>query len=314
MLQRPFLTPVVVAFWCVTSGWLAIAKILPAWQPGAPPGHQAIYATGSRLMPVAWTVTCRDQPIGWALTRLSRIERDGIQVDSRLHFDRLPWDDVLPRWATLLVRPLSDEPFASFDARGRLIIDSRGALDSFSSVVDLPGTDQRLVLDGTVHDGTVAIRVSAGEMRYDVTRHLPADVIIGDELSPQATLPDLTEGRRWTVPVYSPVRAGRSPLEILHAEVGPEEAFYWEDRFVPAHVVSYREDPTSDREPRWRLWVDRSGRVLRQEAALLGARVAFVRRSDDDAVRLAEAEAEADRDTPAAGMATRDIQPEAATP
>jgi hypothetical protein len=311
MAQRPFFTPVVVAFWCVTTGWLAIAKILPAWQPGAPPGHQALYATGSRLMPVAWTITCGDKPVGWALTRPTRIEGKGIQVDSRLHFDRLPWDELLPSWATLLVRQLSNDPFAAFDARGRLIIDARGTLESFSSAVDLPGTDQPVVLNGTVQDGTVTIQVAAGEMRYDVTRHLPTDVMIGDELSPQATLPNLTEGRRWTMPVYSPVRTGRSPLEILHAEVGREETFYWNDQLVPAHVVSYREDPTSDREPRWRLWVDRSGRVLRQEAALLGARVAFVRRSDDDAARLAKAEAkadrlaeaEADRKTPAAGQA-----------
>lgn len=293
MLERPFFTPVVVALWCVTTGWLTIAKILPAWQPGAPPGHQALYASGSRLVPVAWTVTCADEPVGWALTRLDRIENEGIQVDSRLHFDRLPWDKMLPDWATLLVRRLADEPFVSLDARGRLVIDEQGTLKAFSSVVSIPGNEQPLVLNGTVDDGTVAIQVAAGEMRYDVTRHLPTDVMIGDELSPQATLPNLSEGRRWTVPVYSPIRAGRSPLEILHAEVGREEPFYWNDQLVPVHVVSYREDPTSDREPRCRLWVDRSGRVLRQEAALLGTRVAFVRRSDDDAARLAEAEARA---------------------
>jgi hypothetical protein len=290
MLQRPFFTPVVVAFWCVTTGWLMIAKILPAWQPGAPPGHQALYASGSRLVPVAWTVTCEDQPVGWALTRLTRTDDQGVLVDSRVHFDRLPWDEMLPSWATLLVRRLADDRIASFDARGRLTIDDRGVLKSFSSLVNLPGTDQPLVLNGTVDDGTVTIHVAAGEMRYDVTKHLPNDVMIGDELSPQATLPNLSEGRRWTVPVYSPIRTGRSPLEILHAEVGAEETLYWDDQLVPVHVVSYREDPTSDREPRCRLWVDRAGRVLRQEAALLGARVAFVRRTDAEAARLAEAE------------------------
>lgn len=313
MLQRPFFTPIVLAFWGVTAGWLVIAKILPAWQPGAPPGHQALYASGSLLLPVAWTVTCEDEPIGWALTRLTRIEQEGILVHSRLHFDRLPWDEMLPSWATLLVRRLADDRLAAFDARGRLAIDERGTLKSFSSVVSLPGTDQPLVLTGVVDDGTVTIHVTAGDMHYDVTRHLPSDVMIGDELSPQATLPNLTEGRRWTVPVYSPIRTGRSPLEILHAEVGREETFYWDDQLVPVHVVAYREDPTSDREPRCRLWVDRSGRVLRQEAALLGTRVAFVRRPDDEAARLAEAEGRTEG--PAAGddspMATH---PEASPP
>lgn len=290
MLQRPVLTPVVVAFWCLTTGWLAMAKIVPAWQPGPPPGHQALYASGSRLLPVAWTVTCDDEPLGWALTRMTRTAKQGVFVDSRLHFDRLPWGKMLPDWATIVVRRLTHERLAGLDARGRIAIDHQGRLESFSSLVTLPGTDEPLILSGMVDDGAVTIHVAAGDLRYDVTRHLPADVMIGDELSPQATLPGLTEGRRWTVPVYSPLRTSASPLEILHAEVTGEETIYWDDRIIPARIVVYRDDPTSDREPRCRLWVDRSGRVIRQEAAMLGARIAFVRRPDDEAARMAAAE------------------------
>jgi hypothetical protein len=288
MLQRPIFTPIVIAFWCVTTGWLTISKILPAWYSGTPPGHQALYASGSRLVPVAWTVACNDEPIGWALTQTTRSANRGIFVDSHLHFDRLPWDEMLPGWATLLMQRLAPAgESAAFDARGRLAIDDRGQLSSFSSVVNLPGTNQPLVLTGTVDAGSVTVNVAAGELRYEATRHLPSTMMIGDELSPQATLPGLHEGRRWTVPVYSPLRAGHAPLEILHAEVGGEETIYWEGSLVQAHVVAYRDDPTSDREPRCRLWVDRSGRVLRQETALLGAEVVFVRRSDEEAARMA---------------------------
>ncbi len=291
MGERPFLTPVVIGFWCVSMGWLVVAKILPAWQPGMPPGQQALYASGSRLMPVAWTVSCNDEPIGWALTRTTRSDGRGIFVDSHLHFDQLPWDDMLPGWATLLVKKLVvEETGSGFDARGRLAIDEEKGLQSFSSVVNLPGTDTPLVLTGTVDDGSVTILLVAGEMRYETTRHLPSTMMIGDELSPQATLQGVSEGRRWTLPVYSPLRAGRSPLEILHAEVGGEETIYWDDHLVQVHVVSYRDDPSSDREPRCRLWVDSSGRVLRQEAALLGAQLAFVRRSDEEAARMVAAE------------------------
>jgi hypothetical protein len=309
MLQRPIFTPVVIGFWCVTTGWLMAAKILPAWQSGSPPGQQALYASGSRLVPVAWTVSCADEPIGWALTQTTRSATRGIVVDSHLHFDRLPWNEMLPGWATLLMQRLvpNGEPLA-LDARGRLAIDERGDLRSFSSVLNLPGADQPLVLTGTVDAGSVTIKVAAGDLRYEVTRHLPSTMMIGDELSPQATLPGLHEGRRWTVPVYSPLRPGRAPLEILHAEVGSEETIYWEGSLVQTHVVAYREDPTSDREPRCRLWVDRTGRVLRQEAALLGAEVVFVRRSDAEAARMAAvAEAAApvfvpdDRERPTAG-------------
>jgi len=295
MLERPIFTPVVIGFWCVTTVWLTAAKILPAWQPGSPPGQQALYASGSKLAPVAWTVSCNDEPIGWALTQTSRSANRGVFVDSHLHFDRLPWDEMLPGWATLLMQRLVPTgESAAFDARGRLAIDESGNLRSFSSVVNLPGANQPLVLTGTVDDGSVTINVAAGELRYEATRHLPTTMMIGDELSPQATLPGLHEGRRWTVPTYSPLRAGRSPLEILHAEVGSEETVYWEGSLVHANVVAYRDDPTSDREPRCRLWVDRTGRVLRQEAGLLGAEVVFVRRSDEEAARMADAEDAAD--------------------
>lgn len=291
MLQRPIFTPVVIGFWCITTGWLTAAKILPAWQSGSPPGQQALYASGSRLVPVAWTVFCNEEPIGWALTQTSRSGNRGIVVDSHLHFDRLPWNEMLPGWASVLMHRLTPNgDGAVFDARGRLTIDDRGQLSSFSSVVNLPGADRPVVLTGSVDAGAVTINVVAGELRYETTRHLPTDLMIGDELSPQATLPDLHEGRRWTVPVYSPLRAGRSPLEILHAEVGGEEVVYWEGSLVQAHVVAYRVDPTSEGEPRCRLWVDRTGRVLRQEAALLGADVAFVRRADEEAARMAAGE------------------------
>jgi len=39
MLSRPLFAPFVIAFWCLTSGWLFVAKILPALQPGSPPGY-----------------------------------------------------------------------------------------------------------------------------------------------------------------------------------------------------------------------------------------------------------------------------------
>jgi hypothetical protein len=306
MFQRPFFTPVVVGFWLLTTGWLFAAKILPAWTPGSPPGYQAVYASGNRLLPVAWTVQCNDRPIGWALTRTSRSPRQGLVVDSRLHFDRVPWHEMLPGWAaTLAQRILPERATEAFDARGRLAIDDQGLLRSFSSVVTLPGGRDPLVLTGTVDQGRVSVILVAGEVRYETTRHLPTTVMIGDELSPQATLPGLYEGRRWTVPVYSPLRPGQSPLEILHAEVGGEETVFWEDSLVRAHVVAYREDPSSNREPRCRLWVDRSGRVLRQEAALLGATVAFIRRPDAEAARLAAAEEADDR----AGLPDREEPP-----
>lgn len=288
MLQRPLLTPIVIGCWLLTSGWLVIAKIVPSLQPGSPPGQQALYAAGNRLVPVAWTVSWDDAPVGWAVALTHRSGGGELTVESQLHFDRLPLDDMLPVWAGLLVRrAVREAHVTSLDARGRIRIDPSGRLRAFSSRVNLPGAIDQVRLDGTVNDGAVVITIAAGGMKYETTRHLPSDIMIGDELSPQATLPGLHEGRRWAVPMYSPLRPGQSPIEILHAEVGSEETLFWDNQLVRVHVVSYREDPSSDREPRCRLWVDLAGRVLRQEAAMLGAVMAFVRRTDDVAARLA---------------------------
>ena len=296
MLHRPWFTPIVVVFWCVTSGWLLVEKILPSLAPGSPPGYQAIYTSDSGLIPVAWTVHWNDQPLGWAIAESQRTPLGGLVVDSRMHFDRLPLDEILPAWTSLLVRKaLPQGGGLTFDARGRLAIDPAGDLRSFMSIVDVPGSTEQVLLKGTVDEGTVRVQVQAGEIRYETTRHLPDQMMLGDELSPQATMPGLFEGRRWTVPIYSPLRAGGSPIEILHAEVGPEETIYWEGRLVRVHPVAYREDPASRREPRSRLWADRTGRVLRQEALLLGAKLAFVRRSDEAAARLAATLAEEGR-------------------
>ena len=291
MLQRPLLTPAVILFWIATTSWLVVTKILPSLNPGLPPGHQALYASGSRMIPVAWTVLWNERPIGWALSKAHRTESRGLDVESRLHFERLPLNEMLPGWAGVFLRRLvQDHGPAAFDARGRLAIDPDGKLRSFSSHVAFPGSQEDVSLQGTVDEGEVSVTVKAGGLQYDTVKHLPDHVMIGDELSPQATMPGLYEGRRWTVPVYSPLRPGASPIEILHADVGAMTTLFWEDELERVHVVSYREDPTSNREPRCRLWVDLEGRVLKQEAALFGATMTFLRRTDDAAAWLSDAD------------------------
>jgi hypothetical protein len=169
-----------------------------------------------------------------------------------------------------------------------LAISPTGQLQSFRSTVDLPGRADKVFLDGTIDDGHVQVVIRARGMRYETSRYLPSQVMIGDELSPQATLPGLFEGRRWTVPVYNPLRTGKSALDVLHAEVMGEETMFWDDHLVRVNLVCYRDDPSSHHPPRTRLWVDRSGRVLKQESAMLGAQLTFLRRSDEAAETLSE--------------------------
>lgn len=285
MLFRPWLIPFVVIFWCVTSGWLLVEKILPSLAPTAAPGHQAFYAVEGR--PVAWTVLWNDQPLGWALSQTHREEDGGMEVESMLHFDRLPMNDVLPAWTKLLLRTsFGPQELLAFDARGHLSIDAAGSLRSFRSAIDLPASGDQIVLSGTIDNGDVTVLVSTRDMHYSTSRHLPSNIALGDELSPQATLPGLFPNRRWTVPIYSPLRPGQSPIEILHAHVAAEESMFWDDALLRVHVVHYRDDPASHHEPRSRLWVDRGGKVLKQESIVLGSKLVFVRRTDEAAERL----------------------------
>ena len=318
MAIRPWFAPFIVGFWCLTTGWLVISKILPSLAPGSPPGYQALYASGSKPIPVAWTVLWDDQPLGWAMS-LARVADDGgMTVESRMRLDRIPLDEVLPDWTRTLVRRLleaamdgGNPPADSFpggtspshdaprdartatsgalglEARGFLSINSSGQLESFNSTVHLPDVGDTVFLDGTVDDGHVAITVRARGLRFETRRHLPNLIVLGDELSPQATLPGLEPGKRWTVPTYSPLRIGSSPLELLHAHVVGEESLFWEDHLVRVVTVEYRDDPTAHHRPRSRLWVDRDGRVLRQESQFFGSTLAFLRRSDDAAAALA---------------------------
>lgn len=287
-MQRPWLAAFIIVFWFATTSWLVVAKILPSLMPGSPPGYQALYASNNRLIPVAWTVLWKDQPLGWAISQSTRADDASLSVSSLLHFDRLPIDEILPAWTKPLMRGVLDHATEfAFDARGQLSIDAQGQLRKFQSTVDLPGTRDKVFLDGTVEDGHVQVLIRARDMRYETSRYLPSHVMIGDELSPQATMPGLYEGRRWTVPVYSPLRASKSAIEVLHAEVSGEETMFWEDHLVRVNLVTYRDDPSGHHEPRTRLWVDRSGRVLKQESGLLGAKLTFLRRSDEGAENLA---------------------------
>jgi hypothetical protein len=305
MLQRPWLIPPIVAFWAVTMGWLVTAKILPSLQGGSPPGYQALFASGNRLVPVAWTVLCNDGPVGWAISRAERLPDRGLVVESRVHFDGLPLDAMLPSSLRGLTRGMvAGRTALAFDARGTLSIDPRGDLRTFGSVVTLPGSTETIVLDGHVDQGKVSIVIAGHDMRYATERHLPATIALGDELSPQSMMPGLHVGRRWTVPVYSPLRPGSMPLQILHAHVAREESFFWDDHLVRVHVVHYRDDPSDHHDPRSTLWVDFSGQVLKQESRFFGSTLAFLRRTEEAAGRLADS-----LDAEEAGPATAGPRP-----
>lgn len=286
-MHRPWLAPIVVIFWSLTTGWLVAAKILPTLLTGSPPGYQALYASNNRLIPVGWIVLWKERPIGWAVSESRRDASGHVTVQTALRFDRLPIEELIPGWIKHLVGSALERTGAvDLEARGTMSIDPQGRLRAFRSVVDLPGTVDPVVLEGTIDDGHVKVRVQVGDLAHELSRYLPSHIMIGDELSPQATMPGLSAGKRWTVPVYNPLRGGSGALEVMHAEVAAEESLFWEDRFMRVDLVTYRDDPSEHHEPCCRIWVERGGRVLKQESGMFGGKLTFLRRSDDAAMDL----------------------------
>lgn len=288
MLRQPWAAPVIVLLWALSSGWLFVQKIAPVLFTGEPPTSR--YQPREQTVPVAWSLLWNDELVGWALSECQPrdVADNGWVVTTRLRFDELPLDQLLPDWARRLARSaMPQETPLVLDMTGELWLDRDGQLEQFDSKIFLPDLGQRIVVRGAVEGDDVDLSVRSRDFFYETTRQLPSSHLLGDELSPQATLPGLVVGRRWTVPVYNPLSFAGSPIAVLHAHVEGEVTLFWEDRIVRTTLVTYREDPASYREPRSRLWVDRGGRVLKQESAVLGSTLTFIRRTDEDAGMLA---------------------------
>jgi hypothetical protein len=289
-MTRSWLTPLVIAFWCVANGWLVVDKILPAFLSRPPSPSSAQPGDDGRYVPVAWSVVWDERPVGSAVSLATPLPDGGLSIDSRLDLRRLPLDELIPPWLKLLVRQTIPAGLqVSLAATGRVAIDAEGRLESFHSIVRLPETGETIFVHGTVTGGDIDVSIRAGDLRYETSRPLGKAALVTDELSPQAMLPGLTVGQRWTAPVFSPLRTGQSSIELLHAHVERETMTFDEDRPVTARLVTYRSSPTADAQPRLRMWVTREGRVIRQEAVVGASRILFLRRSDAEAAALAAA-------------------------
>jgi len=282
-MQRPLVTVLILATATLANGWLFVTKILPTLSPGTPPGYQAFYTTGSHPLPVAWTIMLNDRAVGSALSLAEQTGDGGLIVRSNLRLEHLPVDEIVPAWAQIFIgNVLAAHPAITLEAAGRMKIDRNGHLRQFQSLVQVPNTKQRVKLEGSISDNNkVVVSLEAGGIHYETDRHLPDNVSIGDELSPQATMPGLYPGRTWTVPIYSPLRPGHKPMEILHAKVEGQETLHFDDQLVTTDIVNYRSDFGDHHPPRSRMWVEPRGRVLKHEAVILGSKLQFVRCPDE---------------------------------
>ena len=243
----------IVLFWLSTMSWLVESKVLPPLRRGDPPDYHSMYSDDPyEDEPVGWDMTLNGKPIGWAVSRMVKYANGTSRtyhttnLDSRIHFDRIPVQELSPAWMKVLwhsAAELSDD--MNMDVRSVLSIDSLGHLAKFSSTLRVAGMRDSIKINGEVHASLLKVTVEAGQFRDRFETYLPTDSLVADELSPQSRMTGLHVGQEWTVPVFSPLRPPNTPIEILQARVEKSDPLVWEDRAVPVHQVIYRSDSGS---------------------------------------------------------------------
>lgn len=289
-MYRPIVTAFILVFAAIANSWLFVSKFLPTILSDAPPGYQSIYTPTKDTSTVAWTIMLNDRPAGSALSIVEPSPYGTVTVWSNLQLDKIPLNDLLPPWANSLLGANVGtlHPSIDLDALGCMTINNHGELQEFQSLVKVPGVEQTVRLHGKITPGNkVMVSLHSGNLQYETSRQLPNDLSIRDELSPQATMAGVSQGQRWTVPIYSPLRPSHKPIEILYASVAGHEVLYFNNQLVNTDIVNYRTTPNDHQPPRSRMWVGPRGMVLQHESTILGAKLLFQRRTDMAAASLA---------------------------
>jgi hypothetical protein len=284
----------VVLVWLSTGTWLVVAKIVPPLRRGEPPNYRSMYSDQASdiPVPVAWDMTLNGKSLGYAVISLQRkMNGDITEVESRIHFEHVPLEELSPAWMKALVRTaVQPTDNLHMDVESRLVIDKLGYLSEFRSSLRVAGLPDAILIKGVVNGTVLKIKVRSGELEYPFDTYLPGDALVSDELSPQLYLAGLHVGQEWTVPVFSPLRPPNNPVDVLQARVQRRDLLLWEGQTTPVNFVEYRADSgsalSSTSQPRAKLWVRDDGAVLKQEVSVLGSELVFMRLSPERSVEL----------------------------
>lgn len=269
-----FFNVAIVFIWIVTMSWLVTQKIWPSLDIGSPPG----YSTDDPH--TRWQLLLDDKPIGWAESDVT-VDDDGVKkLSSEVFLEELPLGGFGPPWLLRLV----DAPDALTEMRVRSVVelDPLDRLIGVRTAVDLGFMQDVMLMQGVATGDRLNITARTGDFVYNSELFLPSGAAIGESFSPRTRLGKLEDGQRWTVPVYSPFHAPNAPMEILQATVDGEYPIIWNRQIVPTKLVTFRSDPgggigEAAGVMRGRAWVDRDGRVLRQDVYLWSKRLTFAR-------------------------------------
>ena len=186
---------------------------------GEPPSYRAIADARSDQATIGWNVLVNDKPVGSAVSTAVKTADGSTEIQSRVHFDYLPVEEMAPRGLREIVGPVV-APQAGrvpMDCRSTLTVDREGRLTSFRSALDMQSVRNVVRLDGQVDGGQLTLTIRTTDFSYTTDAYVPPNSLAGDALSPQACLPGLAPGADLDGPLLQP----RAPLDASASHGNP---------------------------------------------------------------------------------------------
>ena len=282
MANRVFVCAVIV-LWLGSMSWLMVDKILPSFHGGEPP----IGAGFEPNVPVAWRVTWGDREVGYAASKRTPGVLGTTNLDNRVILNDVPLLDLVP---ALMRQVVGDIGSMKFDARTTLEFDSLDNFSEFESRVSINEVNSVLKLDGKVNGAFLDLKVEFGDVKYEPKVPIGDQSMLSEALFPDAKLPYLYVGRRWTEEIYNPFHAPSAPVESVDVEVTGIETLTQDGVNHRVMRVEFYGPPAPGVPEEARLqaiaWVRQpDGVVLRQDVIISNSKLRFDRLSDKEALK-----------------------------
>jgi hypothetical protein len=284
MGNRVFVS-VVVLLWMGTMSWLMVARILPPFFNGEPPGHGVLL----RDEPVCWDIEHDGELVGQAVSKAVPGALGTTEIHSRVILEGLEIRKLAPQWMSTIVRGLGA---ISLDTRSRIVVDSLNNLSAFDTRVRLNDLPLVMKVSGRVDGPDLVLKITSGEVAHTARYPVPKKSLLASELIPEPKLLQVYVGRKWQQEIYSPFRPPSDSLEVLQAEVVEESWFDKNGERVRSRKIEFRAmspaGVAADNTLRAVVWVGDDGTVLRQDLHLMDTKLRFERRDEPHMLKLAE--------------------------
>ena len=284
MANRVFVA-VVFLLWLSTMSWLMVARILPPFFYGDPPGH------GSALndRPICWQIECGGRSIGYAVSQAVPGALGTTEIHSRVLLEQIRLQEMAPQWMSGLANTVGD---IRLDTRSRLTLDSLGNLDSFETKVQLNDLPLVVKMRGEIRGPELVLRFHSGDVTHEARYPVPTNRLLASELIPEPKLLPVYVGRKWQQEVFSPFRPPNDSLELLQVEVVSEGPLIHRGERYHARKIEYRTLLTpgvaADHTLRAVVWVADNGTVLCQEIYFMSVKLRFERCNEPEMLEMAE--------------------------